>query len=335
MPASFIRSLILPLLASCLLIEVAKGDDLLNPFSLDSVASAPRKLPPVEIASIPPAPIPPAPEPNSSELATGEDEASLAEELSVLAADPVTDVETAIDELAAAEEPPIYVWYQPAYWFGPIPWDTGIELGINGSSGTSNSFSIRTGGYVKRKSEAHKLAVSLFYNNTSAEGELTQSNALFDGRRDWLFQDSPWSLFGLTQIFYDEFQAFDLNVNVNGGLGYKISRWEHIQLGTSIGAGASREFGGPEDDWVPEAQFGVNYEQQVYEAHKIYAKFDYFPEFENFGDFRVLSDIGMELELSRPSNLSLKISATDRFDSDPNGVSNNNTNYSVLLLWKL
>jgi hypothetical protein len=36
-------------------------------------------------------------------------------------------------------------WYQPRYWIDPLPWDTGLELGVNGSSGTSESFSIRTG----------------------------------------------------------------------------------------------------------------------------------------------------------------------------------------------
>ncbi|MEM6654189.1 MAG: DUF481 domain-containing protein [Planctomycetota bacterium] len=239
------------------------------------------------------------------------------------------------DELLDEEEPVTYVWYQPAYWLGPIPWDTGIELGINGSSGTSESFSLRTGGYVKRESDLHKLALSLYYNNTSADGETTQSNALLDGRRDWLLDNSPWSLFALTQVFYDEFQAFDLNVNVNGGLGYQLVDSEPIKLGSSFGAGASREFGGPEDEWTPEAQLGFNYEQRIYDAHKFYAKVDYFPEWENFNRYRVLSDIGLEIELSRPSNVSLKLSATDRFDSDPDGVRPHNTNYSILLLWKL
>src|SRR5690606_14614029 len=26
------------------------------------------------------------------------------------------------------------VWYEPAYWFGPEPWDRSIEVGINGSA---------------------------------------------------------------------------------------------------------------------------------------------------------------------------------------------------------
>src|SRR5205085_1378965 len=36
-------------------------------------------------------------------------------------------------------------WYEKAFMLVPAPWDTGVELGINGSSGTSDSFSMRTG----------------------------------------------------------------------------------------------------------------------------------------------------------------------------------------------
>ena len=54
----------------------------------------------------------------------------------------------AIDTGVVCEEP--QPWYKLKFLVAPMPWDTGIELGINGSSGTSESFSIRTGGYIKR-----------------------------------------------------------------------------------------------------------------------------------------------------------------------------------------
>ncbi|MCA9241832.1 MAG: DUF481 domain-containing protein, partial [Planctomycetales bacterium] len=96
----------------------------------------------------------------------------------------------------------------------------------------------------------------------------------------------------------------------------------------------SRKFGGRRDEWVPEAQAGVKWEQNVSNTQKFYAKLDYFPEWEDFNNYRMMTDVGWEIELSRPSNVSLKLSLTDRFDSQPDGVNPHNTNYSVLLLWK-
>ena len=235
--------------------------------------------------------------------------------------------------LAPADEPPLR-WYYPARWFGPVPWDSGFELGINGATGTSDTLSIRTGGYIKRESDRNKVDLSLYYNKTTAEGNETQNNAIFKARDDLMLGQSPWSVFLMSQVFYDEFQAFDLNVNVNSGFGFKVLDEEWVKLRTSLGAGASREFGGVDDEWVPEAQFGFDWEQQITATQKFYAGVDYFPEFEDFGNYRVLTDIGLEVELSCPSNVSLKLSATDRYDSQSDGVEPHNTNYSVLLLWK-
>ncbi len=39
--------------------------------------------------------------------------------------------------------------------------------------------------------------------------------------------------------------------------------------------------------------------------------------------------------LDEEANLSLKLSAQDRYDSTPNGLRPNDINYSILLLWKL
>lgn len=237
--------------------------------------------------------------------------------------------ETLVEEVAPTR------WYYPSYWFGPAPWDSGIEFGLNGSSGTSEALSFRTGGFVKRKADDYKFDASLYYNKTQTEGVEIQSNALLDVRYDWLFDDSPWTLFVMSQTFYDEFQAFDLNFNANAGFGYQWFEADWTNLTTSVGTGASREFGGPGSEWIAEASFGVKYELNFADNKKFYAKMDYFPEWADFSNYRILADVGMEFELHQPSNLSLKLSATDRYDSRPQGVEPHNLNYSAMLIWKL
>lgn len=228
------------------------------------------------------------------------------------------------------------VWYQPNYWFGITPWDTGIELGLNGSAGNNEAFSVRTGGYMKRESRFSKLDYSIYYNRTTTGGFTTQNNATSDIRNDWMLDDeSPWTLYAKANVFYDEFQAFDLQTNGNSGIGYQIFKDPVINLTTRVGAGASREIGGPDNQWTPEALFGFEYEQNVSETQKFYANFEYYPALEGFTDYRIVTDGGWEIELSQPSNMSLKISASDRYDSTSFGADPNLLNYSVLLLLKL
>jgi putative salt-induced outer membrane protein YdiY len=242
----------------------------------------------------------------------------------------------AVDPEEFIDEGTVSNWYEPGYWIDPLPWDTGLELGVNGSSGTSESFSIRAGGYIKRESRFSKLDLSAYHNRTNTSGENTQNNAQFDVRNDWLLdEESPWTLFGTGNVFYDEFQAFDLQTNANSGVGYRFVDDAELSLLGRLGMGASREFGGPDERWVPESLVAFEYSQQLSETQKFYTKLDYFPEWDELGEFRLVADAGWEIELVQPSNLSLKISANDRYDSTPNGAEPHLVNYSVLLLLKL
>ena len=227
-------------------------------------------------------------------------------------------------------------WYSPVLWLGPAPWDSGIELGINGSSGTSDSLSIRTGAYIKRESRFSKLDFSSDYNLTMNGGKSTQDNAQLDVTQDWLIDESsPWTLFAATDVFFDKFAAYDLQTNMNLGVGYRFVHTPELELMARLGGGALREFGGPENEWKPESLLGFEYSQKVTQTQKFYGKLDYYPEWDQVGEYRLVADTGWEIELVQPSNLSLKISATDRYDSTPDGVNPHLVNYSVLLLLKL
>jgi putative salt-induced outer membrane protein YdiY len=224
-------------------------------------------------------------------------------------------------------------WYYPSYWLGEDPWTAGVELGINGSEGNNNTFSMRAGGHLKRETQRWKLDSSLVYNKNNSNGVETQNNGKIDARLDRNLGDSPWTLFSLDNLIYDEFQAFDVQLSVNGGVGYRVLKTETIDLLSRFGAGATREFGGLDDDWQPTALFGVDYQHQLTKMQRAVAKVDYYPEWEDYRQYRVVSDLSWQIDLDRPKNVSLKLSAIDRYDSTPEGKKPNNLDYAVLLIW--
>lgn len=336
-----------PVLAGCLLLGTAIQAQSPYPSTGAPTVDLPLVEPVEVLPPIPTSytdllgPAPPAPVVEAAPVPTpAEPVAPEAAPSAVVAASAETPAETVtaeplVEEVEQVEEIAETRWYYPSYWFGPAPWDSGIEFGLNGASGTSESLSFRTGGFVKRSADDYKFDASLYYNKTQSEGVEIQSNALLDVRYDWLFDDSPWTLFVLSQTFYDEFQAFDVNFNAHTGFGYQWFDSDRTNLTTSVGTGASREFGGPGSEWIAEASFGVKYELNLADNKKFYAKMDYFPEWADFSNYRVLADVGMEFELHQPSNMSMKLSATDRYDSQPQGVEPHNLNYSAMLIWKL
>jgi putative salt-induced outer membrane protein YdiY len=226
-------------------------------------------------------------------------------------------------------------WYEPAYWFGPAPWDIGVEFGLNGSEGVNQSLSISSGGHLKRKTRHWKIDSSLSYNKNTSDGVEKQHNGLVDLRVDRRMNNSPWSLYFLHQTLYDEFQAYDLRVSLNSGVGYELFDTETIDIIGRFGTGTSREFGGPDNQWAPEALLGLEYEHALSKMQRLAAKADYYPEWDNFNQYRVVSDVGWEIDLDRPQHLSVKFSVVDRYDSTPNGAKPNELNYSILMIWSL
>lgn len=238
-------------------------------------------------------------------------------------------------ELLDAAVAPSPLWYYPGYWFGPHPWTAGLELGISGSEGNNDVLSLRTGGHLKRETKRWKLDSTLAYNKNHSNGEETQNNGKFDLRLDRILAESAWTLFVLENLIYDEFQAYDVQLSLNTGVGYRVVDTELVDLMTRVGAGATREFGGVENDWKAQALFGLEYEEKISKTQRIVAKIDYFPEWEDYRNYRVVTDVGWQIDLDRPKNVSLKLSLVDRYDSTPDGVEPNNFDYAVLLIWGL
>lgn len=225
-------------------------------------------------------------------------------------------------------------WYYPWTWIPRDGWENSVELGLNGSAGNSESSSFQSGTRLKRKTELKLFDLRATYNRTSAGGIETQNNALIYTNWERFLGDSPWTFFVKNGLEFDKFKAFDYRYYLNSGLAYHFIKTDDLSLTGRFGAGASREFGGPDDRWVPEALFGGDYEHQVNERNKLIAKVDYFPEWSNFSNFRLVSDLAWEYLISADGNLSFKLGATDRYDSTPNGRKPNDVNYSALILYK-
>ena len=226
-------------------------------------------------------------------------------------------------------------WYLPTIWRPSETWEGSIELGMNGSSGNAESFALQAGGDVKYSGEHNDFSVDVVYAKTKTYSEDTQHNLLLNTQYDWLFGESPWSMYCKTNVEYDEFKAFDVRVASNAGLGYAMIKHEVVNLTGLFGAGWSREFGGPEDEYMPEAAFGMNYEHRLTNRQKITAEVQYLPEWGGFSSYRFWTDLAWEVVLDKATNLNLKLSVNDRYDSTPNGAKHNDLLYSLLLLWKL
>ena len=62
------------------------------------------------------------------------------------------------------------------------------------------------------------------------------------------------------------------------------------------------------DQWQPQAMFGMDYTHQISKLQRLAAKVDYYPEWQDFREYRVVTDIGWQIALDKPKNVSVKLS---------------------------
>lgn len=230
---------------------------------------------------------------------------------------------------------PIYpAWAKPIYEFiGPL-WEGSTELGINGAQGDQDTFSMRVGGNLKRESESNTLDIQMTYGQNQSNGVENQNNGLLSTRWDWNLGPA-WILYDRFQMEYDEFKSFDLRLSFALGLGYHFIKHDAASLTGRLGAAASHEMGGPDDVWVPEVDFGTDFSHELSNRQSIKGSVDFYPAWEDFNDYRLVSQVHWVVLLDEATNLSLKLGLIDRYDSTPNGQRPNAFDYYLTLLWKI
>ena len=254
-----------------------------------------------------------------------------------IAAEEVLPPPAGADEAAAAaaaaelQDP----WFYPNMLCSEEFWETSLEFGINGTTGNAQTASFRSGSDIKHKTNCNTLAMNLVYARTQANGVETQHNAIATVRDDWDFCGSRWSLFAKEVTEYDEFKAYNVRLTTNAGIGYFLIQTDPAKFKVRMGSGFSHEIGGPNDDIVPEAVYGVDLEWKLTERQKLESTADYLPEWSDWDNFRIDSKLTYSIQLNDTPNLSLKLSLIDRYDSTPEGRKPNDLDYSLLLMWKL
>lgn len=281
------------------------------PFNPPNYQPAPTPAQPVSQPSIPPAPVaPPAPQPKPEEI-------------------PAPPSATASTPPIVIDEPGWSLWGSKVW----DPWEGNVELGLNGTDGNTETFNVRLGVTAKHKTETLVKSLQFTTIQKSANGNMTANTALIDGRLDWPMPNSPWNYFihGLTE--YDEFKAFNVRVSGDTGFGYEWIQNDATTLISRTGLAFSHEIGGPDNTVHPELLLGGEYKHKFNATHSINFKIDYYPNVQDFSDFRLNSVASWEIALAQAWGLSLKLSIIDRYDSTPQGARPNDLDYSTLLIW--
>jgi putative salt-induced outer membrane protein YdiY len=233
-----------------------------------------------------------------------------------------------IDDTALEPEP---TEQDPSWISG---WTGSIQFGLNGSEGNTDRLNLRFGFDAARLGTRMETRIVTSYSYATSDGDTTENKARLDVRNDWLIKDSRWRYFVLGLLEYDRFQDWDFRASIFPGVGYEFIKTERTLLLGRAGAGVTREFGGERNEFIPEALLGADLEHKLTERQRLTATVNFFPELDNFGDYRLNARAAWEILVDPEINLSLKLGVENRYDSDPApGIRRNDFDYFALLAW--
>jgi len=213
-------------------------------------------------------------------------------------------------------------------------WLVGIELGINGALGNSESYDLRFSAHAERKSSNGELLAEITYvraeaaskSNTDTDGdgivdssglELTDSKILASARNDWLFVGNRWRYFLQATTDIDEFKDYDLRWALSTGPGYTFFSTPDSTLVGRFGAGLSQKVGGEDQSIVPELVFGSDWKHALSKRQRLGVKLTVYPDLSEFGELRSVAKGTWDIDIDPEHNLTLRLGVEDRYDSKP------------------
>ena len=220
-------------------------------------------------------------------------------------------------------------WVQPSE-----VWDGSFAFGLNGKTGNSESLDINLEISLNKENEIAitDFLLTYFYGSN---GLGTSVDRLFTQfRQDRKLANDNFSWYYSGSFEWDRFRDFDYRLAVHNGLGFLLYEFEDRTLRTRVGAGASREFGGTMDEWVPELQFGMDWERHLTTRTRLFANIDLYPNMEDFNDYRLNVRTGIETLLDEQLDMRLRSFLFNRYDSTPGiGFRENDLDYGLALVF--
>lgn len=242
---------------------------------------------------------------------------------------------TASDTQATAETSPETKALSSAYIAWLLPdWQKQLTLGISGADGNSRSQDIHTTLAASRETTKKRWNLQLRYDSSEKNGDKTRDEFTGDLNKDWLLPNSPYFYFASGRVDWDNFQDWDYRMNVASGLGYDFFTSPERSLRGRAGLGVNREFGGVDDNISPEGVLELASAWALSEHHNIELKTTFYPQLEEFKEFRNITSLAWVNKLN--SSMRLNIGLSNEHDTDvPNAVKRNDFKYTTTLSWDL
>jgi len=220
-------------------------------------------------------------------------------------------------------------------------WETSLAVGANINQGNTETMGVNTALTTEREVDKmeYRLGVEAHYgeNTTTTDDgsedtdKTTQNAKAYANIKRNL--GTPY-IYSDNSVLHDEIGGIDYRAIFGVGGGAYMIDDEKDKLGIEAGlAYIVEKFESGEDDDGMSVRFAARHDHTFSETAKCWASVEYLPSPENFGDYLLNAEMGIETVLN--STLSLRVVAQDRYDSEPPaGLEDNDLALIAALVYK-
>ncbi|MEO1715491.1 MAG: DUF481 domain-containing protein [Planctomycetota bacterium] len=215
-------------------------------------------------------------------------------------------------------------------------WKGELRFGFELASGNNDRTRFRGGFNINKKYWGHETRLFTEYivaNNNAGESE---NRLVSRFRQNWSTGGTKWnSVFVQVDGDADRFQDYDYRIAVSTGPNYQWVKNDKTNIRFNLAASVRREFGGGDEDFVPEGAIFLIGEHRFTDTQKVGFRIDYRPEIEQPSSFRLDSRANWDIDIAPEAGLGLRLSAQNRYDARPSRrPERNDFDMSIDLFWR-
>ena len=193
-------------------------------------------------------------------------------------------------------------------------WKSSAAVGVTLTSGNSDTLMVNGSLLTGKKWDQNELAFGANFTYGEDSDQVNASSAGGFGQYNRLFTERLYGFLRLDAL-HDDIAKIDYRVSLSPGIGYYLLKDDKFTLALEAGPGYVFErLDGHEQDYLT-LRFGERFTWKINDRARLWQMFDYQPRAEEWSDYVLNAEIGIETDITK--SLSLRVAAMDTYRSVP------------------
>ncbi len=199
-------------------------------------------------------------------------------------------------------------------------WESSAQAGLTLTRGNSDTMLGTIGATTHRKWDHDELSfgADAIYGETKINGVTSRNaNSVHGfGQYNRYFSDRLYG-YGRVEGLHDEIADIRYRVTLSPGAGYFFIKEKKVDLSGELGPGYIFERLGTNDSNYATLRVGEKFHWQLSDRARVWQTAEWLPKVDDFNDYIINFEIGIEADLTAGKKLSLRTFLQDTYNSDP------------------